>query len=60
MSLILLVITILVSLGLAAYIATGPDVPYWLKMLLNVALGLIVVIGIVMAVFVIVAIAAHI
>lgn len=60
MSLILLVITILVSLGLAAYIATGPDVPHWLKMLLNVALGLIVVIGIVMAVFVIVAIAAHI
>lgn len=36
-----------------------PEVPAWLKMLLNVALGFIIFIGILFVIFVLAVIAAH-
>ena len=60
MSLALMIALIVLGVGLAAYIASSPDVPYWLKMMLNVVLALILVVAIVSAIFVIVAVVAHI
>lgn len=60
MSILLLIILVVLGVGLAAYIVSCPDVPYWLKQLLNIALALVVVIGIAAAIFTIMAIMAHI
>lgn len=46
--------------ALMGLIGRMPEVPAWLKMILNVVLGFIIFIGILLAIFVIAVIAAHI
>lgn len=60
MYILLLLIVVAVGLGIAAYIVTSDSVPPWLRLLLNILLGVAAFIGIVFGVYIISAIMAHI
>lgn len=60
MHILLLLIVVAVGIGIAAYVITSDSVPPWLRLLLNILLGIAIFIGIVFGIYVVSAIMAHI
>lgn len=60
MHILLLLIVVAVGSGIAAYVTTSDSVPPWLRLLLNILLGIAIFIGIVFGIYVVSAIMAHI
>ena len=60
MHILLLLIVVVVGIGIPAYVVTSDSVPPWLRLLLNILLGIAIFIGIVFGIYVVSAIAAHI
>ena len=60
MHILLLLIVVAVGIGIPAYAATLDSVPPWLRMLLNILMGVAVFVGIVFGIYVVSAIMAHI
>lgn len=56
----ILLLLIVVGVGIAAYVVTLDSVPPWLRMLLNILMGVAAFIGIVFGIYVASAIMAHI
>jgi len=60
MPILLLILTIVVSIALAAYILHAPNIPHWLRILVYIALALMVCVAIAMGIYTVAAIFAHI
>ena len=60
MHILLLLIAVGAGIGIAAYVVTLDSVPPWLRLLLNILLGIAIFIGIVFGIYVVSAIMAHI
>lgn len=58
--LLLIVLAICGGGGLAAYIVASPTVPHWVKLLLNIAIGIAIFAVICFLIFIIAGIVAHI
>ena len=56
----ILLLLIAVGVGIAAYVVTLDSVPPWLRLLLNILLGIAIFIGIVFGIYVVSAIMARI
>ena len=60
MHILLLLIVVAVGIGIPAYLVTLDSVPPWLRLPLNILLGIAIFIGIVFGIYVVLAIMAHI
>lgn len=60
MHILLLLIVVAVGIGIPAYAVTSDSVPPWLRLPLNILLGIAIFIGIVFGIYVVLAIMAHI
>ena len=60
MYILLLLIVVAVGIAIPAYAVTLDSVPPWLRLLLNILLGIVIFIGIVFGIYIVSAIMAHI